>query len=127
MELSAIEAAVDRLDEPAARALGAGLRAHLRPATPVTPDTRRAFKFLRRGDEGDAETVDALEALRDALDDEFFALDATNDHEAPIVFRQARAVGATLHALKGVYADAVYEAQMAVDDPTAMLDELGLT
>jgi hypothetical protein len=126
VDLVTLEAQVDRLDESATRELAARLREHLRPVTPVTPATRQAFECLGRGDEGPPEVVDAVEAHRDDVEAEFFALDADNDDEAPVVFRQARALSALLHAIKGVYADAVYEAQMAVEDPDAMLTAMNL-
>ena len=121
-----VEERVDALGEPALRALAAKLAEHLRLVTPVNPHTRRGLSLLAAYEEGDADLLDALEALRDELDEEFFQLDAENDEETPAIFQQARAVSALVSGLKSVYADAAYEAAMVVDDQRGFLEELGL-
>ena len=121
-----LEAAVARLDDADAVALMARLAEPLRLSAPVNTQTKRAFAMLKAGQEADAELLDALEALRDELDDEYFELDAANDEEAPAIFSQARAVGALVMAHKSLFAEALYEATKAVEEPADLLRELGL-
>lgn len=121
-----LEERVDALDEPALRALASKLAEHLRFVTPVNPHTKRGLALLAAYEEGDADLTDALEALRDELDEEYFQLDAENDEEARSIFQQARAIGALINGLKSVYADAVYEAMHTSDEPATTLRDLGL-
>ncbi len=126
VSLATLEATLDRMSDAEAVALVAKACEELRFVAPVNADTKRAFKLLAAGEEGGPELTDALEALRDALDDEYFELDAANDEEAASVFQRARAVNALVNGLKSLYADCIYEASLAVEEPRAMIRRVGL-
>lgn len=126
VSLATLEPLIEAMPDAEAVALVAKACEELRYVAPVNADTKRAFKLLAAGEEGGPELTDALESLRDGLDDEYFELDAANDEEAASVFARARAVNALVHGLKSLYADAIYEASLAVEDPRALIESLGL-